>query len=43
MGNWMADEVLWRSGIHPGQKAVKFRGLRKKFFSNKFFSWPVGR
>lgn len=23
MGNWMADEVLWRAGIHPGRLCAK--------------------
>jgi len=24
IGNWMADEVLWRAGFHPGAKAGRF-------------------
>ena len=30
MGNWMADEVLWRSGIHPGQKSGKIQETQEK-------------
>ncbi len=28
LGNWMADEILWRSGIHPAVKAGSIRGKR---------------
>jgi formamidopyrimidine-DNA glycosylase len=31
IGNWMADEVLWRAGFHPQAKAGSFgpRSVRK--------------
>ena len=30
MGNWMADEVLWRSGIHPAQKGGDIKPSKHK-------------
>lgn len=28
IGNWMADEILWRAGIHPGQPAGSLDAVR---------------
>ena len=30
MGNWMADEVLWRARIHPAQRAGQISKARRK-------------
>ncbi len=30
MGNWMADEVLWRAGIHPARKGGQISGSQEK-------------
>jgi formamidopyrimidine-DNA glycosylase len=30
IGNWMADEILWRAGIHPSQPAGTITGAKAK-------------
>ena len=30
MGNWMADEVLWRAGIHPAQRSGEIQSSKHK-------------
>jgi len=30
IGNWMADEILWRAGIHPKQAAGSLEGAQIK-------------
>ena len=30
IGNWMADEILWRAGLHPGRRADHLTAFQKK-------------
>lgn len=30
VGNWMADEILWRSRLHPASRAVRLNVARRK-------------
>jgi formamidopyrimidine-DNA glycosylase len=43
MGNWMADEVLWRACIHPLTEVDKSKSLYVILFSKRLYLSPAER
>jgi formamidopyrimidine-DNA glycosylase len=35
VGNWMADEILWRSRLHPAARPIQLSKVKRKLLYNK--------